>query len=35
MVKKTPIIELPSIDEFIVEPELPSVSEFLPEEVEE
>ena len=36
MVNKTPIADLPSIDEFIVEPEeLPSVSEFLPEEVVE
>jgi len=35
MVNKTPIADLPSIDEFIVEPELPSVAEFLPEEVEE
>ena len=36
MVNKTPIADLPSIDEFIVEPpELPSVSQFLPEEVVE
>ena len=36
MVNKTPIVDLPSIDEFIVEPEgLPSVSQFLPEEVVE
>ena len=33
MVNKTPIVDLPSIDEFIVEPvELPSVDEFLPQE---
>ena len=32
MVNKTPIAELPSIDEFIVEPELPSISQFLEEE---
>ena len=31
MVNKPPIVDLPSIDEFIVEPvELPSVDEFLP-----
>ena len=36
MVNKTPLADLPSIDEFIVEPEeLPSVVEFLPEEVVE
>ena len=35
MVNKTPIADLPSIDEFIVEPDLPSVSEFLEEEVKE
>jgi len=35
MVNKTPMADLPSIDEFIVEPDLPSVAEFLPEEVEE
>ena len=36
MVNKTPIANLPSIDEFIVEPaELPSVSQFLPEEIVE
>ena len=36
MVNKTPIADLPSIDEFIVEPaELPSVSQFLPEEIVE
>ena len=36
MVNKTPSADLPSIDEFIVEPpELPSVSQFLPEEVVE
>ena len=36
MVNKTPLADLPSIDEFVVEPiELPSVSEFLPEEVQE
>jgi len=36
MINKTPLADLPSIDEFIVEPEpLPSVAEFLPEEVEE
>ena len=32
MVNKTPIADLPSIDEFIVEPELPSISQFLEEE---
>jgi hypothetical protein len=32
MVPRTPIAELPSIDEFIVEPDLPSVAEFLEEE---
>ena len=32
MVSRTPIAELPSIDEFIVEPDLPSVAEFLEEE---
>ena len=36
MIDNTPIANLPSIDEFIVEPEqLPSVSEFLTEEVVE
>mgnify|MGYP003135038109 CR=1 FL=1 len=36
MINKTPLADLPSIDEFIVEPEpLPSVAEFLPEAVEE
>ena len=29
MVPRTPIADLPSIDEFIVEPNLPSVAEFL------
>ena len=32
MVNKTPIANLPSIDEFIVEPALPSVEEFLEKE---
>tara|TARA_Y100001938_G_scaffold144425_1_gene218955 strand:- start:1658 stop:3388 length:1731 start_codon:yes stop_codon:yes gene_type:complete len=32
MIDKTPIANLPSIDEFIVEPTLPSVDEFLPKE---
>ena len=32
MVNKTPLADLPSIDEFIVEPDLPSVAEFLEEE---
>ena len=32
MVNKTPIADLPSIDEFIVEPALPSVEEFLEKE---
>ena len=32
MVNKTPIADLPSIDEFVVEPNLPSVAEFLEEE---
>lgn len=32
MVNKTPIANLPSIDEFIVEPALPSVDDFLPKE---
>ena len=32
MVNKTPIVDLPSIDEFIVEPTLPSVDDFLPKE---
>ena len=33
MVNKTPIADLPSIDEYIVQPEeLPSISEFLEEE---
>ena len=36
MVNKTPLADLPSIDEFIVEPEeLPSIAEFLEEEVVE
>ena len=32
MVNKTPLADLPSIDEFIVEPTLPSVDDFLPKE---
>ena len=32
MTNKTPLADLPSIDEFIVEPTLPSVDEFLPKE---
>tara|TARA_R100000353_G_scaffold72547_3_gene55523 strand:- start:382 stop:2058 length:1677 start_codon:yes stop_codon:yes gene_type:complete len=32
MINKTPIANLPSIDEFIVEPALPSVDDFLPKE---
>jgi len=32
MVNKTPLADLPSIDEFIVEPKLPSVDDFLPKE---
>ena len=32
MINKTPIANLPSIDEFIVEPALPSVEEFLEKE---
>jgi len=35
MVNKTPLADLPSIDEFIVEPELPSVTEYFSEEVQE
>jgi hypothetical protein len=32
MINKTPLADLPSIDEFIVEPTLPSVDDFLPKE---
>ena len=32
MINETPIANLPSIDEFIVEPALPSVDDFLPKE---
>ena len=32
MANKTPLADLPSIDEFIVEPTLPSVDDFLPKE---
>ena len=32
MINKTPLADLPSIDEFIVEPKLPSVDDFLPKE---